>query len=641
MTTIGIRHELVQPMVDPARMATMPRKVLLVCGISSSLLYVAADVLGATLWERYSYTSQAISELVAIGSPVKPIVSSLFLIIDVLLIAFAVGVWRFAIEKRALRFTAGLLAGIGFVGFAWAFAPIHLRGAERTLTDTVHNVFAGVTVLLILLAIGFGATAFGKRFRLYSIATIVILIVFGGLTALYVPRVEGQLPTPGLGIAERINVYGYLLWVVVLAVTLLRVRDTAPLTTRYTSPARGAPPPKAPQGIRIGGYVSLGFEAVRDAFAENFTRRHELGGACCVYHRGEKVVHLWGGVRNKVTGEPWQEHTMVVVWSATKGFAAMTLAVAHSRGWLDYEERVCTYWPEFAQQGKEKITVRQLLAHQAGLFAFDEPVDKTVVADLDRLAVVLARQKPAWEPGTRVAYHALTLGFYEGELLRRVDPQHRSLGQFFQDEIATPLGLDLYIRLPESIPNSRLATLAKPSPFAMLLGFPPRLTLAAFNRRSNIYRALIANPGTGIVHDEQRIYARNFEVPSGGGVGTARAIAHAYSVFATGGRELQLRPETLEALAAPAIPATHGFYDECLFGDMQYSLGFMKPSPVWPFGNEESFGSPGSGGSLGFADPKAGIGYGYVTSQMGTTLTGDPRDLALRNALYSIIPPAT
>lgn len=130
---------------------------------------------------------------------------------------------------------------------------------------------------------------------------------------------------------------------------------------------------KTSQPIRIEGQLSAGFEAVRDAFAENFSRRRELGGACCVYYRGEKVVDLWGGVRNKSTGEPWQEDTMVVVHSATKGLAAMTLAVAHSRGWLDYEERVCKYWPEFAQNGKETITVRQLLAHQAGLFAFNEP----------------------------------------------------------------------------------------------------------------------------------------------------------------------------------------------------------------------------------------------------------------------------
>ena len=404
------------------------------------------------------------------------------------------------------------------------------------------------------------------------------------------------------------------------------------------SKERRSPSMKASQRIHIEGHVSAGFDAVRDAFAENFSLRHELGGACCVYHRGEKVVDLWGGVRNKTTGEPWEEDTMVLVYSATKGLAAMTLAVAHSRGWLDYEERVCKYWPEFAQQGKETITVRQLLAHQAALFAIDEPVDRSLVADLDRLAVVLARQKPAWEPGTRQAYHAISLGFYESELLRRVDPQHRSLGQFFQDEIASPLGLDFYIRLPDSISNSRLTMLAQPSIVARLFGLPIRFMLAVLNRHSNINRALI---GSMLPHEEQRIYARNLEVPSGGGVGTARAIARAYSVFATGGHELQLRQETLDALSAPAIPATHGFYDECMMADgVKFSLGFMKSSPAWPFGNEGSFGSPGVGGSLGFADPKAGIGYAYVTCQMGTTLTGDPRDLAIRNALYSIIQPA-
>jgi CubicO group peptidase (beta-lactamase class C family) len=389
--------------------------------------------------------------------------------------------------------------------------------------------------------------------------------------------------------------------------------------------------------FNIQGEVSDGFEAVREAFTENFHRRHELGGACCAYYRGEKVVDLWGGIRNKQTGEPWEENTMVVVHSATKGLAAMTLAVAHSRGWLDYEERVAAYWPEFAQQGKDRITIRQLLAHQAGLFAIDEPVDRGIVADLDRLAVVLACQKPAWKPGTRQAYHALTLGFYEGELLRRVDPRRRTLGQFFQHEIASPLGLEVYIRLPEEIPNSRLAMIAPPARIKMLFGFPLRLTLDAMNRRSNIYRALEVNPGTGVYFDEQRIYARNLEVPSGGGVGTARAIAHAYSVFATGGREFGLRRETLDMLAAPAIPPSRGFFDECLKGEVRFSLGFMKPSPGWPFGSPSSFGSPGFGGALGFADPSAGIGYAYVTSQMGTRPTGDPREVALRDAVYSAI----
>lgn len=389
----------------------------------------------------------------------------------------------------------------------------------------------------------------------------------------------------------------------------------------------------------IHGFVQSGYEAVREAFMENFARRHEIGAACCVYHKGEKVVDLWGGVRNHVTRERWEEDTMALVYSATKGPAAMTLAVAHSRGWLDYDELVCKYWPEFAQNGKEKITVRQLLAHQAGLFALDQPLDKSLVADLDRLADVLARQKPAWEPGTRQAYHAVTIGFYEGELLRRIDPQHRSLGQFFQDEIATPLGLDFYIRLPESIPDSRLAPLVDPGVFEMLFGFPFRLAPSVWNPRSNIRRALL---GSELAHDKQSIYPRNLEIPAGGGVGTARALAHAYSVFATGGKELGLRAETLQELMAPAVPATHGFYDECIKGEVQFSLGFMKPNPAFPFGSPSpsSFGGPGAGGSLGFADPEAKIGYGYIPNRKSVVLGGDPRDVALRRALYSATPAA-
>jgi CubicO group peptidase (beta-lactamase class C family) len=382
------------------------------------------------------------------------------------------------------------------------------------------------------------------------------------------------------------------------------------------------------------GHISRGFEWVRDVFIDNFAWRRELGAACCAYQHRRQVVDLWGGIRNKQTHEPWERDTMVIVYSATKGLAAMTLAIAHSRGWLDYDERVCTYWPEFAQQGKGRVTVRQLLGHQAGLFALDVPLDRRLVADLDRLAVVLARQKPAWEPGTRQAYHGITLGFYEGELLRRIDPRHRSLGQFFEDEIAAPLNLDVFIRLPESVPNSRLATMSRPGPIEMLRGFGPHLMFEAMNRHSNIRRAL---RGSELPHDEARIYARNFEVPAGGAVGTARAIARAYSVFATGGRELGLRQETLDLLAAPAVPPARGFHDECLKAPAQFSLGFMKPSAAVPFGSASSFGSPGAGGAFGFADPEQGVGYGYVTNRMGTQLSGDARDVALRDALYAAI----
>ena len=207
------------------------------------------------------------------------------------------------------------------------------------------------------------------------------------------------------------------------------------------------------ESISTSGLVKPGFEAVREAFIENFKHRNELGAACCIYYRGEKVADLWGGIRNKATGEPWEENTMALVFSTTKGLAGLAMALAHSRGLFDYEERVSTYWPEFAQQGKEKITVRQLLSHQAGVFALDEPIDRSLLEDFDRLAVVLARQKPTWTPGTRQAYHGMTLGFYETELLRRVDPKHRTLGRYFHEEIAVPLKLDFYIRLPEEIPN--------------------------------------------------------------------------------------------------------------------------------------------------------------------------------------------
>lgn len=213
---------------------------------------------------------------------------------------------------------------------------------------------------------------------------------------------------------------------------------------------------------------------------------------------------------------------------------------------------------------------------------------------------------------------------------------------YFKQNVAkikhTPLGEDFYFRLPEEIPNSRLATLSQPRAIDMLLGFSLRLALDAFNPRSNIYRALDVNPGTAVYQDEGSIYARNLEVPAGGGVGTARAIAHAYSIFATGGREVGLRKETLELLAAPPIAPKRGFYDECLKSKgIRFPLGFAKPSASFPFGSPSSFGSPGAGGSLGFADPVVEVGYAYVTSKMGTRLNGDPRDVALRNALSSAI----
>jgi CubicO group peptidase (beta-lactamase class C family) len=185
------------------------------------------------------------------------------------------------------------------------------------------------------------------------------------------------------------------------------------------------------------GFVAPGFEEVRDEFDRNLRERGEIGAAVAAYWRGEKVVDLWGGLRIPGGTAPWNEDTMVIVNSTTKGLAAMTLALANARGWLDYDAPVAYYWPEFAQNGKSAITVRQLLAHEAGLVVLDEEVTVEKLRDLDYMAGLLARQKPAWPPGTRHGYHTMTIGLYMQEILRRVDPAGCSLGRFFRDEIAS------------------------------------------------------------------------------------------------------------------------------------------------------------------------------------------------------------
>ncbi len=394
-----------------------------------------------------------------------------------------------------------------------------------------------------------------------------------------------------------------------------------------------------PAHQRLAGTVAPGFEPVRDAFTENFTERGELGGAVCIVIDGEVVVDLWGGVRDRTTGAPWCADTMTLVHSTTKGLSAMVLALLHTRGLIDYEERVAAYWPEFAQAGKAEITVRQLLAHQAGLFAFDERVDVEVVADLDRLAGVMERQRPIWPPGERQAYHAITLGFYENELVRRIDPDHRTIGRVLREDIATPLGVgdEMYIGTPASLPDERLAVLVPPGLWTRLSSMPPALMIAAMWPRSVLHRSLVANPGTSFYVDPGHAIMREVEVPSGGAVATARAIAVAYGAFAVAGGPLGLRPETLAALSAPAMPAARGYHDECFRGPAKFSLGFMKPSELIAFGSESAFGAPGAGGSMGFADPELRLGYGYVTDQMGMELQGDHRDLALRHALGTVL----
>jgi CubicO group peptidase (beta-lactamase class C family) len=391
-------------------------------------------------------------------------------------------------------------------------------------------------------------------------------------------------------------------------------------------------------GSPVSGWTARGFEPVRAAFERNFRAGQELGAACAVYVDGIRVVDLWGGFRDRARRDPWQSDTVVPVFSTTKGMSSVALAVAHSRGRFDYNAPVADYWPEFAQNGKERVTVRQLIAHQAGLAAIDAPITLQTARDLDALAVAIGPQRPAWQPGTRHGYHGMTIGFYEGELLRCVDPLQRSLGRYFQDEVAAPLDASFWIGLPANIPEARIAQLQAFRPAAMLLHLnrmPLGMVLAVMNPRSLTARALnplrLRRPAELFLPEN-----RDIEIGAGGGIGEPRAIAQIYGDLATGGRALGLRTETVSALAGPAQPPTHGPRDVILHTDTSFSLGFWKPFPAFRFGGQggTAFGAPGLGGSFGFADPAVGLGFAYAPNRLGFCMWDDPREKSLRDAVY-------
>jgi CubicO group peptidase (beta-lactamase class C family) len=387
----------------------------------------------------------------------------------------------------------------------------------------------------------------------------------------------------------------------------------------------------------ISGSVAPGFEEVRDEFRRNFVDRGELGAAVAAYVHGEKVVDLWGGYRDARRQDRWEEDTLVLVYSTSKGMAAIAVALANSRGLIDYDETVASYWPEFAQNGKGSITVRQLLAHQAGLSGLDVPLSARKLADLDVVAEALAAQKPAWKPGTRQGYHALTIGWYESELIRRVDPLGRSLGRFFADEVAAPLGLEFYIGLPEDVPSSRVASIKGASIPSMLahVRTMPSLMMASFLRPGSHTARAFMNPRMRGPADLDRPEYRAVEIPAGGGIGEVRSIARAYADLAVGGPEIGLSSETFEELTAPPRPPSGPQRDLVLFVPAAYSLGFVRPTGDFVFGRgQRSLGHPGAGGSFGFADPDAEVGFAYAPNRLGHHLRDDPREKALRDALY-------
>ncbi|SDT74678.1 serine hydrolase domain-containing protein [Actinoplanes derwentensis] len=389
----------------------------------------------------------------------------------------------------------------------------------------------------------------------------------------------------------------------------------------------------------VRGDVEHGYGPVADAFRRNFEQGREIGAACVVYRDGRKVVDLWGGYRDGVTRDPWEHDTMVPVFSTSKGVSSMAVAVLHARGLLDYDERVATYWPEFAAAGKAEVTVRQLLSHQAGLPVIDRPLNLTDLSGSATLAAALAEQRPAWTPGERHGYHGQTLGWYESELVSRIDPQGRHLGRFFAEEVAAPLDLEFHIGLPEHADRRRIARIHGFRTWEMMLhitAMPPAFALAFSNPWSLTARAFQNPRVLGVPENINRPDVQAAEIPAVNGIGQVGSIARLYGDAAAGGAGLGLTASTLDALKSPAEAPSRGLADQVLRLPSQYSLGYVKPFPAFRFGSSSgtAFGTMGLGGSFGFADPDTGIGFAYAMNRLGFHLWDDPREVALREALF-------
>lgn len=382
----------------------------------------------------------------------------------------------------------------------------------------------------------------------------------------------------------------------------------------------------------IGGDTAPGFEAVREAFAADLAAAPRTGAAVSVYLHGRKVVDLWGGIADPGTGRPWERDTLQLVYSTTKAVTAACALLLSQRGELDLDAPVAECWPEFAANGKGRIPVRWLLTHQAGLPAIDHPITPDEAIAWEPMVTALAAQRPYWEPGTDHGYHGLTYGWLVGEVVRRVSG--RSLGTFLADEIAGPLGLDLWIGLPETERHRVSRIIETPPDFQAMaridldaLPEPMREIMAAFADPASLTRRSLAVVTPPLDHNRPEEQAA--EMPATNGICTARALARFYAALIgeVDGHRI-LTPGTLTAATAEQVSGI----DRILRVPVRIGTGFGLPTPDAFWYSPTAFGFPGRGGSLGFADPATGLAFGYVMNHL---LEGVP-DLRAANLLAAV-----
>ncbi|WP_405885675.1 beta-lactamase family protein [Streptomyces sp. NBC_01136] len=385
----------------------------------------------------------------------------------------------------------------------------------------------------------------------------------------------------------------------------------------------------------VNGTVAEGFEPVREAFVRNFDTLGERGAAVAVYRDGRKVVDLWAGVRDvdgAADSAPWERDTAQIVRSATKGVAAAVLLMLAERGELDLDAPVSHYWPDFKARGKERALVRHVLAHRAGVPVLDRPLTLADAADPDVAAAAVAAQRPAWGPGTDHGYHAQTYSWLTGELVRRVTG--RSIGAWIAEEIAAPLSLDLWVGLPDAERGrvGRVAQIEAPAAAGGLRTRPKRTVSEAYADPSSLTRRAFAAI-TPQPDENDPVYLAAV-LPASNGVATAEGLARFYASLIGEVDGVRLFSEGTVELARAEQSAGP---DRVLVVNTRFGLGYMLHGTASPLLSPGSFGHPGRGGALGFADPETGIALGYVTNGFRKSVTADPRAQALVGAVRAAL----
>jgi CubicO group peptidase (beta-lactamase class C family) len=376
----------------------------------------------------------------------------------------------------------------------------------------------------------------------------------------------------------------------------------------------------------VGGSVAEGFEPVQKAFAANFERYGEVGAACCVHVHGRRVVDLWGGVTTPGGREPYTAETLQMVASTTKGVLAIAAHMLAQEGNLDFDVPVTRYWPEFAAEGKERIPVRWLFSHRAGLAAIDRPVSLEDVYAWDPVVEALAAQRPLWEPGSTHGYHVGTFGWLTGEIIRRVTSM--SVGRFVAERLVEPLGLEFWIGLPDEL-DARVAPMIAPPPPT---GPPDMFTARLLDPTTLLHRAFVNPMMLPVLFNDPAF--RRAEIPAANGIGTARSLSRLYAACIGQVDGVRL----LDAGTLEHATQTQARGEDLVMGyETHYGTGFQLPFPFRPMAGEGSFGHYGMGGSVAFAHPGLGFSFAYVMNQMLSSGGVDPRPNALVQALLNCL----